>query len=147
MIRKKTQDERDTADGVNAYIGKKVTFEGKIRFEGMFRIDGKYDGEIVSGDSLVVGETAEINAQINVNVLTVHGKVNGNIKAKKRVSIFPPGKILGDIETPVFAIAEGAVFDGNCHMEKQQRDLEEKVSSLKIKEKGQADREIGETVK
>lgn len=133
MIGKKSHQGVPTTDGVNAFIGRKTAFEGKIRFEGMFRVDGKYDGEILSGDSLVVGETAEVNARINVNTLTVHGNLNGNIIAKKRILIYPPGRILGDIQTPALAISEGAIFEGKCHMEKRDKKQNEKGISVKTK--------------
>jgi cytoskeletal protein CcmA (bactofilin family) len=141
MIGKKSQEKPATTDGVNAYVGRNTTFEGKIRFEGIFRIDGTYDGEVLSGDSLVVGETAEVNAQINVNTLTVHGHVNGNITAKNRILIHSPGKVLGDIQTPVLVISEGAIFQGNCQMGKREDKRDEKVSHLKKKENSQG--EIG----
>lgn len=132
MLGKKDQEGLPTTDGVNAFIGRKTAFEGKIRFEGMFRIDGKYDGEILSGDSLVVGETAEVSARINVNTLTVHGKVNGNIAAKKRILIYPPGKLLGDIQTPVLAMSEGAIFEGNCRMVRDANRLDKKGAALEV---------------
>ena len=65
MIGRKDQEGLPTTEGVNAFVGRRTTFEGKISFEGLFRVDGNYDGEILSGDSLFVGETGEINAQIN----------------------------------------------------------------------------------
>ena len=134
MIGKKSHEESAVTDGVNAYVGRETAFDGRIHFEGMFRIDGTYDGEILSGDSLVVGEAADVNAKINVNTLTLHGNVNGRVIASKRILIYPPGKILGDIQTPVLAISEGAIFEGNCQMEKRQIGLDEKVSFLKTKE-------------
>jgi len=134
MIGGKSQEGLPTTEGVNAFVGKKTKFEGRIRFEGMFRVDGKYDGEILSGDSLVIGETGEVNAKINVNTLVVNGKINGNITANKRIEIHPPGKILGDIQAPVLVISEGAIFVGNCKMEKRGIGRDEKVSSLESKE-------------
>jgi len=125
---KRNGAELPTTDGVNAFIGKRTVFKGKMSFQGMFRVDGKYEGEIISGDSLVVGETAEISARIHVNTLTVHGNVNGNVIAKKRILIYPPGRILGDIQTPVLAVSEGAIFEGKCRMTKPGQGLEQKAA-------------------
>jgi len=147
MIGKKDQEGLPTTEGVNAFLGISTVSEGKISFEGMCRLDGKYDGEILSGDSLVIGETAEVNGQITVNTLTVHGKVNGNITAKKRLVIYPPGKILGDIQTPVLVVSEGAVFEGNCQMERREITGDEKFSSLEVREKGEKERGVKKTEK
>ena len=127
-------------DEVNAFLGKGTTFEGKMTFEGMFRLDGRFDGEISSGDSLIVGETGVVNAQITVNVLVINGLVNGNITANTRVEIHPPGKVQGNIQTPILVISEGAIFDGNCKMEKGEFKREEKVSFLKKKGEGEEER-------
>jgi cytoskeletal protein CcmA (bactofilin family) len=141
MIGKKHLEEMAISEGVNALIGRKASFEGKIRFEGMLRIDGKYRGDIVAGDYLVVGETGEVNAKIKVNALTVYGKVKGRVTAKKRILIYPPGQILGDIQTPVLAVSEGAIFEGNCQMEKREIRLDERLSPPKTDEKDQKELE------
>lgn len=133
MIGAKDQKGLPRTEEVNAFLGKGTTFEGKMTFEGMFRLDGKFDGEIFAGDSLMIGETGEVNAQINVNALIVNGRVSGNITANTRVEIYPPGKVLGNIKTPTLVISEGAIFDGNCQMEKEEARRDEKVSVLKMK--------------
>jgi cytoskeletal protein CcmA (bactofilin family) len=143
MLGRKDHEGLPTTEGVNAFIGKGAAFEGKITFQGMFRVDGKYDGEIASGDSMVIGETGEVNAQINVKNLIVNGKANGNITAKNRIEIHPPGSILGDISTSVLVISEGAVFDGSCHMEKREFRSIERFSPLKRKENETVEKGVG----
>ncbi len=134
MIGKKDERGLPAVEEINAFLGRGTTFEGKITFEGMFRVDGRFNGEISAGDALVVGETAEVDAQINVNSLTVHGAVTGNITAKKRITIYPPGKVLGDIQTPMLVISEGAIFEGNCQMAKEEARGDQKVAVLEPKE-------------
>ena len=133
MIGAKDQKGIPRGEEVNAFLGKGTAFEGKMTFEGLFRLDGKFNGEIFSGDSLIIGETGEVHAEINVNTLIVKGKLEGSITAKTRVEIHPPGKILGDIQTPVLVIEEGAIFDGHCRMEQAESKRDEKISVLKTK--------------
>jgi len=133
MIGAKDQKGVPRGEEVNAFLGKGTTFEGKMTFEGLFRLDGKFNGEIFSGDSLIIGETGEVQAEITVNTIIVKGKLEGSITAKTRVEIHPPGKILGDIQTPVLVIEEGAIFDGKCQMERAESKRDEKVSVLKTK--------------
>jgi cytoskeletal protein CcmA (bactofilin family) len=133
MIGAKDQKGVPRGEEVNAFLGKGTTFEGKMTFEGLFRLDGNFNGEIFSGDSLIIGETGEVHAEVTVNTLIVKGKLEGSITAKTRVEIHPPGKILGNIQTPVLVIEEGAIFDGNCRMEKAESKRDEKISVLKTK--------------
>lgn len=147
MIGAKDQKGAARSEEVNAFLGKGTTFEGKMTFEGMFRLDGKFNGEIFAGDSLIIGETGEVNAQINVNTLIVNGKVDGSITAGTRVEIYPPGKVLGDIKTPILVISEGAIFEGNCQMEKRETGRDEKVSVLKMKGDAKGETEAKEIEK
>jgi len=39
------------------------------------RIDGKFNGEIFSKDVLVIGESAEVRAEISVGTVVINGKV------------------------------------------------------------------------
>src|SRR5690242_12755335 len=102
---------------INTLLGRGSEFEGKLTFEGTVRIDGKLSGEIFSDDVLVVGEGAEISAEIEVGVIIVEGNVNGNIRAKKAVELHAPAKIKGNIETPSLYIDKGVIFEGHCKME------------------------------
>jgi len=147
MIGAKDQKGIPRGEEVNAFLGKGTAFEGKMTFEGLFRLDGKFNGEIFSGDSLIIGETGEVHAEITVNTLIVKGKLEGSITAKTRVEIHPPGKILGDIQTPVLVIEEGAIFDGHCRMDKAESKRDEKISVLKTKGETEETKETTEMEK
>jgi cytoskeletal protein CcmA (bactofilin family) len=104
---------------VEAFLGKNSSYEGKMGFEGMARLDGKFDGEIFSGDMLIIGETASVNAEINVSNLVIDGKVSGNVSATGKIEIHATGKLYGNITTPTLVIEQGGLFDGTCKMEKE----------------------------
>jgi len=104
-------------EDVKAFLGKGAEFTGKLMFSGIVRIDGDFHGEIFGGGTLVVGEGAHIEADINVENIVVSGDVRGQIEAKERIEIYPPGKVLGNIKTTIFIIKEGAVFEGTSRMD------------------------------
>ena len=118
---------------VEAFLGKNTSFEGKMGFEGMARLDGTFDGEIVSGDILIIGETATVNAEVNVSTLAIDGKVSGNVSATSKIEIHSTGKLYGNITTPILVIEEGGLFDGTCKMEKGV-EATKKVTPIKEKE-------------
>ena len=118
---------------VEAFLGKNTSFEGKMSFEGMARLDGKFDGEIFSGDMLIIGETAIVNAEINVTTLVIDGKVSGNVSATGKIEIHSTGKLYGNITSPILVIEEGGLFDGTCKMEKVV-EVAKKVTPIKEKE-------------
>ncbi len=109
----------DAAQGaqVTTLLGRGSAFEGKLSFEGTVRVDGKMSGEIFTDDVLIIGEGAEVHAEINVGAIVIEGSVQGNINAKRSVEIHTPGRVRGNIVTPSLYIEKGVLFDGNCQME------------------------------
>src|SRR5579872_1917163 len=108
----------NTSQGeVTTLLGRGSEFEGKLSFEGTVRIDGKLSGEIFTDDTLIIGEGAEVNAEINVGAVVIEGTVHGNVNAKRSVEIHTPGKVIGNISTPSLFIEKGVIFEGNCQME------------------------------
>jgi cytoskeletal protein CcmA (bactofilin family) len=102
---------------VTTLLGRGSEFEGKLSFEGTVRIDGKLTGEIFTDDVLIVGEGAEVKAEIHVGAIVIEGTVHGNIHAKRSVEIHTPGRVHGNISTPSLYVERGVLFDGNCQME------------------------------
>ena len=89
--------ELGNAQPVTTLLGKGSEFEGKLSFEGTVRVDGKLTGEIFTDDVLIVGEGAEVNAEVTVGAIVIHGIVRGNVTAKRSVEIHSPGKVKGNI--------------------------------------------------
>jgi cytoskeletal protein CcmA (bactofilin family) len=113
--RDKTQ-VTDDASGASAFLGKGSRVSGKLSFEGTVRIEGHVEGEILAQDTLTIGDTAVINAQVHGTSIVVHGKITGDITARKRLEIRAPGKVFGNISTPSLVIHDGVVFEGQCTM-------------------------------
>lgn len=102
---------------VHTILGKESEFEGKLSFGGQVRIDGKFNGQISTKDTLVVGEGARVTAEISAGTVIVNGSVEGNIKATQAVELHQPGRVKGSIETPSLSIDRGVIFEGSCKME------------------------------
>ena len=102
---------------LNALLGKGSTFEGKLLFEGAVRIDGKFSGEIVSTDTLIVGEGAEVKANVQVGTLTCLGDFTGDVRAVKSIELKAPAKVHGNLTTASILIERGVYFEGHCKMD------------------------------
>jgi cytoskeletal protein CcmA (bactofilin family) len=111
------QQQPEAAGEINTLLGRGSEFEGKLTFEGTVRIDGKLSGEIFTDDVLVIGEGAEVSAEIDVGTIIIEGHVVGNLRAKRAVEIHAPGRVKGNIITPSLFIDKGVIFEGNCQME------------------------------
>jgi cytoskeletal protein CcmA (bactofilin family) len=105
----------DKAD-IKAFLGTGSRFEGKLNFDEMVRLDGSFSGEIKSTDTLIVGETAIIDGDIQVGSLILSGQFKGSIKATCMVELHAPAQVEGVIESPLLKIEEKVVFNGEIRM-------------------------------
>jgi cytoskeletal protein CcmA (bactofilin family) len=116
---------RGEGSNLNGFIDKGSFIRGDLSFEESFRIDGRFEGKIRSGSELILGDDADVNAEIEVGRLTVNGKLKGSVHATERVELLAGARVLGDIATPVLRIEEGAHFEGSCQMGKESSNLVE----------------------
>ncbi len=128
-----------TGGAINTLLGDGSRFKGTVECEGTMRIDGKVDGKVLARDSVIVGETGTIKADIMAPNIVIGGKVTGNITAENRLELLSTAQLYGDIQTPILAIAEGVVFQGNCNMKgkvepREKVKEEEEIEVKKIKD-------------
>ena len=90
--------------------------EGTLELAGTFRLDGEVKGNVISQQTLILGESARVEGQIEGNQVVISGRFDGVIFAKGRVEIQAKGVVTGEIHTPCLVIDPGGIFDGRCHM-------------------------------
>lgn len=99
------------------WIGRGIEVKGDITFADRLQVDGKTIGKLTSDSgTLIIGESGQIEAQIDVGVCVVHGSVQGNLIARSKLEIRRTGRVHGDVITPVLLVEEGAVFNGAIRM-------------------------------
>jgi cytoskeletal protein CcmA (bactofilin family) len=96
------------------FLEKGVRLEGKLETTGTFRVDSEVKAAIVSRDTLILGEHALVEGDIEGNVILIAGRFSGKIQARGRVEIQARAIVTGEIQTPCLMIEPGAVFDGQC---------------------------------
>jgi len=111
------KEKRGRGGELNTIIGKGSVFQGTINVESSIRVDGVVRGKLTCTDTLVVGKSGVIEAEIKVKNATVGGRIIGNLTASERVELESNSVLIGDLRTKLLVIDEGAVFNGNCAME------------------------------
>jgi cytoskeletal protein CcmA (bactofilin family) len=90
------------------FIDQGVSVEGTLTVTGTFRIDGHMKGNIISEQTVILGENAKVEGQIEGNRVVIF--------AKGRVEIQPKGVVTGEVHSPCMVVDPGGIFDGRCHM-------------------------------
>jgi cytoskeletal protein CcmA (bactofilin family) len=78
-------------------------------------IEGRVEGEI-HGVQVIVGDSGDVQARIEAQVLVVRGTVHGDCEGTKKVEITSSGKVFGNITSTAIVVAEGATFRGASKM-------------------------------
>ena len=112
-MRKETPLEKSE---IKAFLGPGSKFEGKLFFDEIVRLDGTFKGEINSRDTLIIGETADVEGDVEVGTFILSGRFKGNVKATSRIELRRPAQIEGSIDAPVLMIEEGVVLNGTVSM-------------------------------
>lgn len=116
---------------ISGFLDKDTEFSGEISFSNSIRIDGKFKGKILSGASLIVGENGVVEADVEVDNISVNGILKGTLKAHEKIEIFSKGKVTGELITPKLIIEEDAFFQGSCQMELKVLDKRSSVTVSK----------------
>jgi cytoskeletal protein CcmA (bactofilin family) len=103
-------------DEINAFLGLNTEFDGKLSFTGTVRVDGRFQGAISGDGTLIVGDSAAVQADVRVSHLIVSGEIRGSLFAAEKIEIRSPGKVFGNIQSPAVVMEEGVTFDGECRM-------------------------------
>jgi cytoskeletal protein CcmA (bactofilin family) len=102
---------------ITALLGRGTHFEGKLYFEGRVRIDGGFRGEIRSQDVLIIGEGAEVEADIEVGTAIIKGgSVTGDVRAIHSIELYVPARVTGSLHAPEIFMDKGVQFSGTCTM-------------------------------
>ena len=101
---------------IKAYMGEDTVFNGSLNFDGTVRIDGKFEGEVTTEDTLIVGQTGHLMAEISAGTVICMGRVEGTVMATKKVEIHSTSKVVGNVKSPALYIELGGVLDGACNM-------------------------------
>jgi cytoskeletal protein CcmA (bactofilin family) len=98
-------------------ISRGVEVSGDVRFAGMLQVEGRVSGKLISeSGTLVIEETGEVNADVEVGVCVIRGALHGNLNIGSRVEVSKTGRIQGDIKSPVLIVEEGALLMGSVLM-------------------------------
>ncbi len=100
---------------ITALLGRGTHFEGKLYFEGRVRLDGSFRGEIRGRDAIVIGDGAEVEADITATTVIVKGgTVQGNIRASQSIELHVPARVTGSLCAPEILLDKGVQFSGAC---------------------------------
>lgn len=107
---------------LDTILAQDVEFAGEMLFTKPLMIKGKVSGIVRSASDLYIDEKAEVEADIVANIVSVKGRVKGNISAKEKVELFASSSVDGDVSAPQVTMETGCRLNGACRMGCQSND-------------------------
>ncbi|AFG38237.1 bactofilin family protein [Spirochaeta africana] len=104
-------------DEIDTVLGEDVEFQGDISFDNLVLIKGQVNGQLHSTSDVFISPTARVHAELDAQVISVKGSVQGDIRALRRLELFSTSSISGSIQTPDMIMQSGARFNGSCRMD------------------------------
>lgn len=101
-----------------AVIGPSITIQGDVAGEEDLTIFGTIEGKVdVKGNSVTIGETGRVKADVYGKTIIVEGKVEGNLYGGDQIVLRSSGNVQGNLTSPRVALDDGAHFKGAIDME------------------------------
>lgn len=106
------------SSGRTAVIGSGIKIKGDITGDENVVIEGSVNGSIQLGKNQVsIGQSGDVKANITARVVSVDGRVNGDIIGQEKVIISRTGNVRGNIKAPRVTLEDGAIFKGSIDMD------------------------------
>ncbi len=101
-------------EGPVAVIGREAEFDGLVVLQGPARIDGYVSGEILSDETVWIGEAARVEAAVTAANVIVAGCVRGDVTVSGRIALESTAQVKGELTARRLVIAEGSHLEGTC---------------------------------
>jgi len=97
-------------------LGPRDSLNGRLDIHGDLKIHGNVEGELKASGDVAVESTATIQASIEGANVSVRGQVNGNVTARKRLTLGGSGRLNGEVKVSRLTVEDGATLNGNVTM-------------------------------
>jgi cytoskeletal protein CcmA (bactofilin family) len=103
---------------MSTVIGKAIEIKGEVYGDEDLIIEGRIQGTIcLKKNHLILERSSVISADVEVESITIKGRIDGNTNASNKVEITAEALVVGDIKAPRVVMAEGAKLRGAVQME------------------------------
>src|SRR5437899_12473755 len=119
-----TQAEKTAVQGSSAAnggknvvsLGPRDILQGRLEIQGDLKIAGNVEGDLKASGDVTIDSGATIQASIEGANVQVRGQVNGNVTAKRRLTLGGSGRLHGAVQVGRLKVEGGASLDGNVTM-------------------------------
>jgi len=108
----------DQVDEFTSMLGPQSSYTGVFQGKDNYIVYGEVQGECDIEGTLVLGQGGRWRGNIRAVNVVIAGDVQGDIHAAAKLELAGTARVRGKITSPIVAMAQGAVHDGQLRMTK-----------------------------
>ncbi len=109
-----------STEGGRTLIGSSTRITGELAGEEDLLIKGQFEGKIdLKKGHVTIGKSGRLEADIYGKIITIEGKVQGNLFGEEKIVLRQSGRVRGNMMAPRVNVEDGAKFQGNIDMDIQ----------------------------
>jgi len=93
-------------------LGHEVVHVGALVGPDNYVVHGRVQGDSDIDGALLIGPDCLWVGNITADTVIIKGRVEGDVQARFKLELRPSARVKGNLSSPVIAIAEGAVLQG-----------------------------------
>jgi cytoskeletal protein CcmA (bactofilin family) len=97
-------------------LGPRDSMHGRLEIQGDLKVAGTVEGELKASGDVTVDNTANVQATVEGSNVSIRGQVNGNVTARRRLTLGGSGRLNGDVKVGRLTVEDGATLNGNVTM-------------------------------
>jgi cytoskeletal protein CcmA (bactofilin family) len=102
--------------GAATVLAEGAKFTGTAEVAGTLRVEGTAEGTIRAGESLVVGKSGDVQADVKTRRAVLNGRFRGKIEAEDRVEVQTGCDVEGEIQAKNMVMEDGLRFRGQVQI-------------------------------
>jgi cytoskeletal protein CcmA (bactofilin family) len=103
--------------GGPATIGRSISIRGEVTGDEDMVIQGRIEGSVdLKQHSVTIGPEGDVKANIIARIVTVEGRVVGNLSGEEQVVLRASARVEGDVSAPRVVLEDGTLFRGSVEM-------------------------------
>lgn len=111
----------DLAPNVS-FVGEGTVFEGVLNVEGDLRVGGRVIGALDVAENVAVAEDGVVEGEIHATEAHIAGEVRGDVIVEDCLVLEQTAHVDGTVEAGRLVVEKGAVFVGECAMDRSEGD-------------------------
>jgi cytoskeletal protein CcmA (bactofilin family) len=112
-----TNSRGSTTSSSACVIGPQTAVRGSLSGDEDLVVEGRVEGSVALSGHLIVAESGEVEADLEIESIAVLGQVRGDIVASRSITIEKGAQVSGNVRAPRVIIHDGAHFDGAVEMD------------------------------